>query len=101
MEKWALTKALMMVGWMAFLRVSEMMDSGMERGQPTEGPPGLDVRDAVFVNEPGTRGRLDLRVWSAKTDQEGAGETTVVYDDELGKASVPSRSWRHGWQWRI
>ena len=57
----------------------------MEKGQPKEGPSGLDVCDAVFVAEPGSRGRLDLRVRSAKNDQDGAGETTVVYEDELGE----------------
>ena len=85
MEKWALTKAVVMVGWTSFLRVSEIVGSGMERGQPKEGPSGLDVVDVVFVNEPGRRGRPDLRVQSAKNDLEGAGETTVVYEDELGE----------------
>ena len=70
---------------MAFLRVSEMVGSGMERGQPNEGPSQLDVCDAVYVNEPGSRVRLDLRVRSAKNDQEGAGDTTLVYEDELGE----------------
>ena len=85
MEKWALTKSVVMVGWMAYLRVSEIVGSGMERGQPKEGPSRLDVCDAVFVEEPGSRGRLDLRLRSAKNDQEGTGETTVVYEDELGE----------------
>ena len=84
MEKWALMKAVLVVGWMAFLRVSEMVGSGMERGQLKEGPSGLDVCDAVFMNEPKSRGRLDLRVQSTKNDPERAVETTVVYDDELG-----------------
>ena len=66
-------------------KVLEMVGSGMERGQPEEGPSGLDVGDAVFVNKPGSRGRLDLRARSAKNDQDGAGETTVVCEDELGE----------------
>ena len=96
MEKWALMKAVVMVGWMAFLKVSEMVGSGMERGQPKEGPSGLDVCDAVFVDEPGSRGRLDLRVRSSKTDQEGAGQTALSWQWYMkmswGKGYVPSRS---------
>ena len=40
----------------------------MEKGKPKEGPSGLGVCDAVFVMEAGHRGRLDLRVRSAKND---------------------------------
>ena len=47
-EKWALTKTVVMVGCMAFLRVSEMVGSGMEKGQPKDGPSGMDVCDAGF-----------------------------------------------------
>ena len=72
---------------MAFLRVSQMVGSGTEKGQPKEGPSGLDVCDAVFVTEAGCRGRLDLRARSAKNDQEleGAGDTTAVSEGELGE----------------
>ena len=38
-----------------------------------------------YIFRSGSRGRLDLRVRSAKNDQEGAGETTVAYEDELGE----------------
>ena len=68
-----------------------MVGSGTERGQPKEGPSGLDVCGAVFVDEPGSRRRLDLRVRSAKNDQEGAGETAVVYGDELGEGLCATR----------
>ena len=92
MEKWALTKSVVMVGWMVFLRVSEMVGSGMEEGKPKEGPSGLDVCDAVFVEEAGNRGRLDLRVRSAKPDQEGAVKQQWCMRMSWVKGSAPSRS---------
>ena len=78
MEKWALTKGVVMVGWVAFLRVAEMVRSGMEKGQPKEGPSGrrLDVCDAVFVAEARGRVRLDLRVRSANV-MDGNGTSEV------------------------
>ena len=69
-----------------------MVGSGRNRaGKLNEGPSKLDVYDAVFMimimKEEGSPGRLELRVImrSAKNDQEGVGDTAIVYvyEDEL------------------
>ena len=78
LKEWALFKAIVIVGWMAFLRVSEMVGSGrFKDGTPKDGPSGLDVCDITMRD-----GRLDLLVRSAKNDTVAEGHTTTVMAHE-------------------
>ena len=84
LELWILVKAMVIVGWMAFLQVSEMVGSGRYKGgEPKDGPSGLDVCDVAVMVEKGKVGRMELSVRSAKNDQSMEGYTTTVYADEL------------------
>ena len=75
---YVLAKAVVIVGWWVFLRVSEMIGSGRLRsGELKEGPTGLDVCDVVFVEN-----RMDVRVRMAKNDQSGEGHTTSVTESD-------------------
>ena len=81
--QWTLIKAIVMVGWMAFLRVSELIGGGKVGGELKDGPSGLDVCDVTMVEGQGAESRLELLVRSAKNDQSMEGHTTTVYADEL------------------
>ena len=90
---WVLSKAMVIVGWWAFLRVSELIGSGSTKdGQLKEGPTGLDVCDVVFVED-----RVDLTVRMAKNDQTGEGHVTSVSKSEEGEHCAISRlqTWMH------
>ena len=91
--QWALLKAIVIVGWMAFLRVSEMLGGGkLKSGELKDGPSGLDVCDVTFVTDQGANNRLEVVVRSAKNDQAMEGHTTSVYADELeGEACAVQR----------
>ena len=82
--KWTLTKALILTGWMGFLRVSELIGSGKAKGKQREGPSGLDVCDVRYATVEGKR-CMCINVRSAKNDQTAEGEETVVYEDELNE----------------
>ena len=81
------------MGWMAFIRLSEMLGSGKLRsGELKDGPSGLDVCDVTFVTDQGANKRLEVVVRSAKNDQAMEDHTTSVYADELeGKACAVQR----------
>lgn len=85
LKKWALTKAVILLGWMAFLRVSELLGSGRTRqGALKDGPTGLDVCDVAFKAARGVvRAFMEVHVRRAKNDQTGEGEVSVVYENEL------------------
>ena len=90
LELWHLTQAVVVIGWMAFLRVSEILGSGYTaKGEVKDGPPGLDVCDVNIVEREGERRRLELTVRRAKNDQTGEGEVTVVYADEQSEVVCP------------
>ena len=77
LELWHLTQAMVLIGWMAFLRVSELIGSGYTaKGEVKEGPPGLDVCDVGIVDGDGARTRVELTIRRAKNDQTGEGEVT-------------------------
>ena len=90
LERWHLTQAVVVIGWMAFLRVSELIGSGHTKaGEVKEGPSGLDVCDIKVVEEEDERRRLELTVRRATNDQKGEGEVAVVYADEQSELVCP------------
>jgi hypothetical protein len=99
LELWHLTQAVIVIGWMAFLRVSEILGSGYTaKGEVKEGPPGLDVCDVDIVEGEGERTRLELTIRQAKNDQTREGEVTVVYADEQSDMVCPVAKLR---QWMV
>ena len=89
----ACRRAVLLVGWHGYLRVSEAVGSGMSKGVKRDGPSGLDVCDIEFGP-----GDIWIILWvrRAKNDQEMEGRETVVYadpDDPRTCAIVRLRQW--------
>lgn len=79
LERWALLKTVVLVGWMGFFRVSELLGSGRRKtGELADGPSGLDVCDVGFEEH-----RMVFTVREAKNDQVREGKETVVHAREL------------------
>lgn len=82
---WCELKAIILTGWMAFLRVSELLGMGyswgMEQGKSVrtrnDGPVGLDVCDITWGDV-----WMVFHVRNAKNDQAMEGFTTVVYENK-------------------
>jgi len=82
---WGQMKALMLLGWMAFLRVSEMVGMGYANKTiegrvlriKNDGPVGLDVCDVEWSSK-----WMVLLIRNAKNDQAREGFKTVVYANE-------------------